>query len=102
MFRKSRMLRVISVVPVRSAICHGREGKGNGPVVQSIQPAPADFTDPKFMARFFDEYKKLVITKGKLGAVQAGFPTMPGFGQVLSDFEISSVIQYVRGFAGEG
>ena len=31
------------------AVCHGREGKGNGPVAQSIQPAPADFTDPKFM-----------------------------------------------------
>jgi len=84
------------------AVCHGLAGQGNGPIAQSIQPAPADFTDPKFMARFSDDYKHLVITKRKLGAVQAGSPTMPGFGRVLSDFEISSVVQYLRGFAGEG
>ncbi len=83
------------------AVCHGLAGKGNGPIAQSIQPAPADFTDPKFMARFSDEYKTLVITKGKLGAVKAGFPTMPGFGRVLTDFEMSSVVKYIRGFAGK-
>lgn len=80
------------------ADCHGTDGRGMGPTAAVIQPAPADFTDRKFMARFSEKYLRTVIAKGKVGAVKQGFATMPGYGHVLSDREIRSVIRFLRTF----
>jgi mono/diheme cytochrome c family protein len=32
----------------RCAICHGSDGKGNGPAASSLSPSPTDFTNPGF------------------------------------------------------
>jgi cbb3-type cytochrome c oxidase subunit III len=82
------------------AVCHGEDGRGRGPTAASLQPAPADFTDTKFMARYSDETLALVITKGKLGSIKAGASTMPGFGQNLTDYQIWSVVKFLRTFGG--
>lgn len=81
------------------AVCHGEDGRGRGPAAASLQPAPADFTDTKFMARYSDATLALVITKGKLGAIKSGASTMPGFGQALTDYQIWSVAKFLRTFA---
>lgn len=81
------------------AVCHGEDGRGRGPAAASLQPAPADFTDAKFMARFSDDTRTLVITKGKLGSIKAGASTMPGFRQNLTDYQIWSVVKFLRTFA---
>jgi len=90
------------------AVCHGKEGRGDGERAISIQPAPKYFvseaqpspmnlTDPQLMARFSDDFLFSLIKKGKIGAIaEDKFDTMQPFGQVLSDKEIWSVIRYIR------
>ncbi len=89
-------------------VCHGEEGRGNGvlasPVqpalphfVSRIQPAPADYTDPLFMARFDDTFLFWLIKKGRVGVTEEkAYVTMNAYGHVLSDEEIWSVARYIR------
>lgn len=90
------------------AVCHGKEGRGDGERASTIQPAPKYFisdaqpspmnlTDPQLMARFNDDFLFSLIKKGKITSIEEDkFDTMQPFGQVLSDKEIWSVIRYVR------
>lgn len=90
------------------AVCHGKEGRGDGERAISMQPAPKYFvsdaqpspmnlTDPQLMARFGDDFLFALIKRGKIDAVaEAKFDTMQPFGHVLSDKEIWSVIRYIR------
>lgn len=90
------------------AVCHGKEGRGDGERASSIQPAPKYFvsdaqpspmnlTDPQLMARFNDDFLFSLIKKGKIASIEEDkFDTMQPFGQVLSDKEIWSVIRYIR------
>lgn len=88
--------------------CHGPGGRGDGPraistqpaprsFVSEGQPAPADYTDPLFMARFSDQFITALIKKGRIGVTEkAGFDTMNPYGHVLSDDEIWGLIRYIR------
>lgn len=89
------------------ATCHGPSGQGNGervvsePVlngfVSEIQPPPADYTNPRLMGRFSDDFRFTLIKEGRLIATtKEGYTTMPPFGEELSDHEIWSTIRYVR------
>lgn len=90
------------------AVCHGKEGRGDGERATSLQPAPRYFvseaqpspmnlTDPELMARFGDDFLFSLIKKGKIGSIgEDKFDTMQPFGQVLSDKEIWSAIRYIR------
>jgi mono/diheme cytochrome c family protein len=90
------------------ARCHGERGRGDGPdakppharggrFVSLIQPAPADYTNPLFMARFEDDFLFWLIKKGRIGATEEmGYDTMRPYGHVLSDEEIWSVVRYIR------
>lgn len=90
------------------AVCHGREGRGDGTrasarqpapagFVSEIQPAPADYHDPSLMDRFSDEFLFALIKKGRIGATAVmGFDTMKPYGHVLSDEEIRGVVRYIR------
>lgn len=90
------------------AVCHGKNGRGDGERATSIQPAPKyfvsegqpapmDLTDPRLMARFGDDFLFALIKFGKIGSVeQAKFDTMQPYGHVLSDREIWSVVRYIR------
>ena len=90
------------------AVCHGKEGRGDGERASTIQPAPKYFvsdaqpspmnlTDPQLMARFNDDFLFSLIKKGKIGSIEEDkFDTMQPFGQVLSDKEMWSVIRYIR------
>jgi mono/diheme cytochrome c family protein len=90
------------------AVCHGREGRGDGVMaspaqpapqgfVSVIQPAPADYTDRVFMERFSDEFLFWLIKKGCVGVTEEKeYDTMRPYGHVLSDEEIWSVVRYIR------
>ncbi|MBI3328645.1 MAG: c-type cytochrome [Nitrospinae bacterium] len=90
------------------AVCHGQDGRGTGvmasPVqpapqgfVSMIQPAPADYTNRRFMERFNDDFLFWLIKKGRIGVTEEkGYDTMRPYGHVLSDEEIWSVIRYIR------
>jgi mono/diheme cytochrome c family protein len=85
----------------RCAVCHGPDGRGNGPAAATLIPRPRDFTLADF------RYKSTVA--GSLPAdsdliftVSNGLSAsaMPGFKDILSEAEIQAVVVRVKGFSG--
>ena len=75
----------------RCALCHGPEGKGDGPASAALNPKPRNHTDGTYMNSRTDEQLLQVIRNGKGG--------MPAWKAVLSEQEIQSVLKYVRTLA---
>ena len=74
-----------SLYTAKCQICHGANGKGDGPAAAALNPRPADFTDPAFWQNNAEEKIKRTVTSGK-GA-------MPAFD--LKDDEIKAVADYM-------
>ena len=70
-------------------ICHGAQGKGDGPAGQMMMPRPPDFTSPKIKGKPDGELPK---------SIQNGRPpaTMPAFKEQLSAQQVSDVLAYIR------
>jgi mono/diheme cytochrome c family protein len=66
-------------------ICHGVNGKGDGPAASALSPKPANFTDPKFWIG--EVNKKITDT------VEKGHGMMPSFD--LKPAEIKDIIDYL-------
>ena len=75
--------------------CHGQNGAGDGPVAASLNPSPRNFQHHGFWRHRTEGEIFWVIKHGSTGT------SMIGFGDLLSDEEIWSIIQYERSFAGE-
>ncbi len=75
----------------RCALCHGPEGKGDGPAAAGLNPKPRNHTDGTYMNSRTDDQLLQVIRGGK-GA-------MPAWGSVLSEQEIQAVLKHVRSLA---
>jgi mono/diheme cytochrome c family protein len=74
--------------------CHGKDGGGNGPGAAQLKPSPRNFRHHGFWRHRTEGELFWVIKYGSPGTA------MTGFGPVLSDEEIWSLIQYERTFAG--
>lgn len=74
------------------AVCHGTEGKGDGPTSKVLQPKPADLTT--VLKGKDDTYLSKVIREG--GASVGKSPLMPSYQDVFSKEQIQGLIQYVR------
>lgn len=74
------------------AMCHGAEGKGDGPAGAAFNPKPADMSVAAFWEGRTDESVTESITSGK-GA-------MPAFGSKLSAEEIAALVAYIRELSG--
>jgi mono/diheme cytochrome c family protein len=77
----------------RCVLCHGPEGRGNGPASAGLKPPPRNFHDAAYMHSKTDAELLTSIRNGK--------SAMPPWGKVLSDVEIRSALMYVRTFAGK-
>lgn len=78
------------------AMCHGLEGKGDGPVASFFRAGltPRDLTDSAHMAKRTDQQIHDVILKGGL---EIGLSEkMPAWEGLLKEDEISSLVQYIR------
>ncbi|MCS6897244.1 MAG: c-type cytochrome, partial [Nitrospira sp.] len=75
--------------------CHGMEGDGKGPAAAQLTPPPRDFRHHGFWRHRTEGELFWVIKHGSPGTAMAGF------GSILSDEEIWSVIRYERTFAAE-
>lgn len=75
----------------RCALCHGPEGKGDGPAAAGLNPKPRNHTDGAYMKTRTDEQLLEVIHKGKGG--------MPAWGGILNETEIHAVLKHVRTLA---
>lgn len=74
------------------AVCHGTEGKGDGPTSKVLQPKPADLTT--VLKGKDDAYLSKVIREG--GASVGKSPLMPSYQDVFNKEQIQELIQYVR------
>lgn len=79
------------------APCHGVEGKGDGPTSQVLQPKPAN------LALVLKGKNTAYLTKLlKGGGASVGkSPLMPSYQGMLTDEQIRSLIQYVKGFVAQ-
>ncbi len=75
----------------RCALCHGPQGKGDGPAAAGLNPKPRNHTDGVYMNSRTDEQLLEVIRGGK-GA-------MPAWGKVLSEAEVQAALKHVRSLA---
>jgi mono/diheme cytochrome c family protein len=77
------------------AMCHGIEGKGDGPAATNLNPKPRDYTDAKWQASVTDDDIKRTITMGgqKLGKSAA----MPPNPQLQPDV-LDGLVRIIRGF----
>ena len=83
------------------AVCHGPDGRGNGPAAPSMFPRPRDFTSGKF------KYKSTAAGEPPtdddlLRTVRDGLPAsaMPYFAGLLSTEELNAVVEQVKSFSG--
>jgi mono/diheme cytochrome c family protein len=67
-------------------MCHGTDGKGNGPAAVAFNPKPANFTDPKF-------WQRKDIDKFITNTIENGHGLMPAFN--LKPGEIKAIIDYL-------
>jgi len=77
------------------AMCHGTGGKGDGPTSQSLLPKPADLT--VVVKDKSDAYLTKLITEG--GPSVGKSPLMPSYKGILTEKQVESVVQYVKGLA---
>jgi mono/diheme cytochrome c family protein len=84
----------------RCAVCHGPDGRGNGPAASSMIPRPRDFTQGLFKYKSTirsepptDDDLRRVVERG----LQAS--AMPSFQDLLSDAEIGAVVDEVKRLA---
>lgn len=73
-------------------VCHGAEGKGNGPLTKRMDVRPADLTSERTRARSDAELLQII----------AGTDThqpsrvMPKWGKLIRDTDMEAVLAYVR------
>ncbi len=84
----------------RCAVCHGPDGRGNGPAAPSLIPHPRNFTEGKF------KYKSTPAGKPPresdlIRTVSNGLhaSAMPYFHDLLSETEIRAVVAYIKGMS---
>ena len=79
--------------------CHGLDGKGNPRSIVGFDVELPDLTDCRFTTPEADLDWYSVIHNG--GPTRAFARNMPAFGNALSDEQIDSVVDYIRGFCTE-
>lgn len=70
------------------AMCHGKTGKGDGPVGKSLKPPPRNFQKA--------EYKYSKNDKELLAFIQKGKGAMPAWEKVLKPEQIQDIIAYLH------
>ncbi len=79
------------------AVCHGKEGRGDGPVTMMFGPKPFDFTDKTGMDAKRDLDLYFAIFEGGEAIGKSSF--MPRWGGLLREQEIWDVIAYIHTLA---
>jgi mono/diheme cytochrome c family protein len=74
-----------NVYEYRCQACHGIRGDGRGPASYSMNPGPADFTDPQFWNNINEQRMA--------NSIRYGRGMMPGFD--LTPDEVEAVIDYI-------
>jgi len=80
--------------------CHGAAGAGDGAASAALTPKPASFTETAFWSRtdvpVTDEHLTKVIKEGGMAVGKS--PLMAPWGGVLSDEQVTEVVEYIKTF----
>jgi mono/diheme cytochrome c family protein len=82
-----------TIFQMRCFVCHGREGKGNGPASTGLGATVRDLTNPAWQESTSDETIGSVIRNGA-PAVGGSVAMVPN--PDLSDAQIQSLVRYIR------
>ena len=77
--------------------CHGANGKADSPTAMALNPRPRDFTDANWQSSVNDEHIGKVIRYGGT-AVGLSATMAPWSASLISDNELTEMIQHIRGF----
>jgi mono/diheme cytochrome c family protein len=75
-------------------VCHGQDGRGDGPTANNLDPAPADFLDLDHSAIYGPGEKYWIIGNG------SGKTGMPGFEQELTPRDRWDLINHIYRLQG--
>jgi mono/diheme cytochrome c family protein len=78
-------------------VCHGPQGKGDGPASASLPKAPANHTDGAYMNKLPNEELFKAIKEGGQSVGKSNL--MPAWGATLNDNQVKDVLAYVRSLA---
>jgi mono/diheme cytochrome c family protein len=84
-----------TIFQTRCFVCHGREGKGNGPASTGLGATVRDLTNPSWQDSTSDETIRSVVRNG--GQAAGGSIAMAP-NRDLSDAQIQSLVRYIRQF----
>ncbi len=81
------------------AVCHGPDGRGNGPAAPSLIPRPRDFTTGHFKYKS-TPFGELPLDSDLLRTVSRGLKAsaMPYFSDVMTPDDLVEVVRYVKKF----
>ena len=80
------------------SVCHGMQGKGDGPGSATLEPKPRNLADKAWQCSVDDQHIRKVITLG--GAAVGKSPIMPAHPQLKHDNQaLEALIAHVRGLA---
>jgi mono/diheme cytochrome c family protein len=82
------------------AVCHGPNGRGNGPAAPSLHPRPRDFSGGVFKIKSTPEGERPTLEDVRR-TIKQGMPgsSMPSWADILTDAEVDAVAEYVRDFS---
>jgi mono/diheme cytochrome c family protein len=82
----------------RCVVCHGQNGKGDGPGAAALNPKPRDYTNAEWQKTVTDEEIAKTIVQG--GAAVGKSPNMPPNPDLASKPEVvQGLVKVVRSFA---
>ncbi|MES9992022.1 MAG: c-type cytochrome [Candidatus Thiodiazotropha sp.] len=76
-------------------LCHGREGKGNGPLAKKLDVAPADLTDTNGGAADQSDRQLFGMIQGTVKH-GSGTSAMPQWGLAMPGNQIESIVSFIR------
>jgi mono/diheme cytochrome c family protein len=80
----------------RCFVCHGRDGKGDGPSATGLAEKPQDLTDPNWQKSNSDDLIRIVIKDGGVAIGKTGaMPPNPD----LTPEQIQGLVAFVRSLA---
>ena len=81
------------IFQTRCFVCHGRDGKGDGPSATGLAEKPQDLTDPNWQKSNTDDLIGIVIKEGGVAIGKTGaMPPNPD----LNKEQIQSLVAFVR------
>ena len=84
----------------RCSVCHGMNGKGDGPGAAALNPKPRNYTDPKWQASVTDDHIAKTIVEG--GAAVGKSPLMVPNADLKDKPEVvKALVAKVRSFKGK-